>query len=116
MGHILDLPAEASPYGAEVRSESFYLTSPQRFRPVTGGVALPVADRKQILAALARVAGHPSARVEPAAAKVEVRREGDWLIVAGGNWLHVYAAEQERTGVVEATYSHLEAFLRALDS
>lgn len=120
MGAILDLPAEAAPYGAEARSESFYLNSPNRFRPIDGGVAVRADDLPAVLAALDAVTDWGThvwvagpLPVSPDAS-VTARREGDLITVLGGDWLHVYSADLEATGCIEITYSHLGALRDAL--
>lgn len=113
MGAILDLPTEAEPYGAEVRSASFYLYSPDLFQPIDGGIAIPAADVDQILLVLDQVAKRPEVSAVVSEAVI-VRREGDWLAVLGGDWLHVYGAPNAASGCIEIDYTHLEGLRQAL--
>lgn len=116
MGAIIRLTETAAPYGAEVRSESFYLNSPDRFRPVDGGVAIPVGDRDAIVSALEQVSAHPAvAGIDPDAS-VSLTVDGEWIAILGGDWLHVYGAGKDRSGCIEISYTHMGALRSALGS
>lgn len=114
MGSILEATPEMGPYRVEARRESFYLNSPQTFRPTGDGVALPTADQPAVLAALDQVAAFLRNRVPDGGRNVTLHRDGGMLAITGGDWLHVYGCDQGQTGCIEIEYTHLHALRSAL--
>lgn len=124
MGGILELPTAAEPFAAEIRGESFYIsTAPDnliltasRQQPGTGTLGVPIKHLAAFTAALETVSLTNLARetVPADTSAWTVTRQDDDLVITGP--MYVYGVDKQRqpTQSVELAYTDLVHLLDEL--